>query len=213
VKGHSRGGWFCAGHMIVASSGFGHSAGLSGPPDSRLSQGGMTFGVLSSRSCRAVANTGKGWIFEQRLHPMPRQLPQPHQNPEYCRGSQDAIPADFPPAGRAGCWPSWVEFLGNRKRAMAQKVPTATTAIIGVGVEPRAVWAAEHGKARDPILKRWCSQLQYAVMVIVSKTSRVSLRGSILLRSLWIVGKIWGIFGRDTYYRIPVWARSPFQNR
>lgn len=159
MKGHSRGGWFCAGHMIVASSGFGHSAGLSGPPDSRLSQGGMTFGVLSSRSCRAVANTGKGWIFEQRLHPMPRQLPQPHQNPEYCRGSQDAIPADFPPAGRAGCWPSWVEFLGNRKRAMAQKVPTATTAIIGVGVEPVASWAAKHWEGQgspsdnDPILR------------------------------------------------------------
>ena len=34
---------------------------------------------------------------------------------------------------------------------MAQKVPTATTAIIGVGVEPVASWAAKHGKARDPL--------------------------------------------------------------
>jgi len=81
---------------------------------------------------------------------------------------------------------------------MPQKVPTAATAIMGVGVEPIAGWAAEHGKVRDLILKRWCNQLQYAVMMIVSKTSRVSLRGSILLRSLWIVGKVWGIFGRDT---------------
>ncbi len=57
---------------------------------------------------------------------------------------------------------------------MTQKVPTTATVVIGVKVDPMAGWATEHGKTNDPILKRWCEQLQYEAMI--SKILGVSLR-------------------------------------
>ncbi|PIL02350.1 hypothetical protein SYN65AY640_01005 [Synechococcus sp. 65AY640] len=137
--------------MIVASAGFGHCTDLPGFVDRQTLPRCDDVVALSPQSLWAIA--GRGRIFQQRIHPMPRQLPQSQQNRKYRRGSQDAILAGcqprrmarlaFPPAG-----PGNGQAFPGGERATTQEATAAATGTIGVEVEPMASWTAEHGKGQ-----------------------------------------------------------------
>lgn len=145
---------FCVGHMIVASAGFGHCTDLPGFVDRQTLPRCDDVVALSPQSLWAIA--GRGRIFQQRIHPMPRQLPQSQQNRKYRRGSQDAILAGcqprrmarlaFPPAG-PGNGQAFPGGRGRQRRKQPQRRQRRSESRL-------SQWQAGQrsmGKARDPI--------------------------------------------------------------
>jgi len=122
--------------MIVASAGFGHCTDLPGFVDRQTLPRCDDVVALSPQSLWAIA--GRGRIFQQRIHPMPRQLPQSQQNRKYRRGSQDAI--------LAGCQPRRMARLAFPPAGPQRRQRRSESRLSQWQAGQRSM-----GKARDPI--------------------------------------------------------------